>query len=87
MDEPNRGKRVQKIMKSPHYQALQVKFAYSVTCHKSQGGQWPVVFIDQGYLTDEMVNLEYQRWLYTALTRATERVYLVNFNEQFIGIG
>jgi exodeoxyribonuclease-5 len=85
MDEPNRGKRVQKIMKSPHYQALQVKFAYSVTCHKSQGGQWPVVFIDQGYLTDEMVNLEYQRWLYTALTRATERVYLVNFNEQFIG--
>lgn len=69
------------IMKDPFYNALQVKFAYAITTHKSQGGQWEAVFIDQGYLTSEMINLEYLRWLYTAITRATKVVYLVNFNE------
>ena len=71
------------LKKNPHFNALQVKFGYAVTCHKSQGGQWKAVFVDQGYLTEEMLNTEYARWLYTAITRATERLYLVNFNDQF----
>ncbi len=69
--------------KDEWFQALQIKFAYAVTCHKAQGGQWKYVFIDQGYLTEEMIDTGYLRWLYTALTRATEKVYLVNFNERF----
>jgi len=73
----------EKVFKDPHYNALQVKFAWSVTCHKAQGGQWPIVFIDQGYITEEMLNAEYLRWLYTAITRATEKVYFVNFDEKF----
>lgn len=81
--EPNRKKRNELIRKNPYYQALQVKFANAVTCHKSQGGQWDVVFVEQGYLTEEMINLEYLRWLYTALTRAKKELYLVNFNESF----
>lgn len=67
----------------PWLQALQVKFAYAYTCHKSQGGQWEVVFIDQGYLTKDKINIDYLRWLYTAVTRATQKVYLVNFHEDF----
>lgn len=81
--EPNRKKRNELIRKNPYYQALQVKFAYAITCHKSQGGQWDAVFLEQGYLTDEMINLEYLRWLYTAITRAKKELYLVNFNEHF----
>ncbi len=73
------------LRNNEYFNALQVKFAYAVTCHKSQGGQWQDVFIDQGYLTDEMVDREYLRWLYTALTRATRKVYLVNFRDQFFG--
>ncbi|MFZ5553857.1 MAG: ATP-dependent DNA helicase [Bacteroidota bacterium] len=73
----------EKVFKDPHYNALQVKFAWSVTCHKAQGGQWPVVFVDQGYLTEDMINAEFLRWLYTAVTRATEKLYLVNFDEKF----
>ncbi len=83
MDIPERRKRLGKISKNPWYNALQVKFAYAMTCHKTQGGQWPAVFIDQGYLTDEMINKEYQRWLYTALTRSTDKAFLVNFREEF----
>ncbi|MFN8115396.1 MAG: AAA family ATPase [Bacteroidia bacterium] len=82
-DEPIKGKRMMYLKKSPYFNALQVKFNYAVTCHKAQGGQWPVVFIDQGYLTKEMINTEYLRWLYTAFTRATERVYLMNFSDDF----
>lgn len=67
----------------PWLQALQVKFAYAYTCHKSQGGQWEIVFIDQGYLTKDKINIDYLRWLYTAVTRATQKVYLVNFHEDF----
>ena len=63
---------------------MQVKFSYAVTCHKSQGGQWKAVFVDQGYLTDELVNKEFIRWLYTAITRASEQLFLVNFNKDFI---
>ena len=64
----------------PCTQALQVKFAYAVTAHKSQGGQWPAIVVDQGYLTEEMVDLEWLRWLYTALTRAQEEAHLLNFH-------
>jgi|SRR5688572_4242966 len=71
------------VVKDPWFQALQIKFAYAVTCHKAQGGQWKNVFVDQGYLTDEMVDTGYLRWLYTAITRARQKVYLVNFHEKF----
>lgn len=73
------------VMKDPYYNALQVKFAYAVTCHKAQGGQWPVVFVEQGYLTDDMMDLSFQRWLYTAFTRAQQKLYLVNFHASFFG--
>ena len=81
--ERNKRKRYDLIMKNPYFNALQVKYAYAVTCHKSQGGQWASVFIDQGYITEEMMTSDYYRWLYTALTRATERVYLVNFSDEY----
>ena len=71
------------LKKDPYLNALQVKFAYALTCHKSQGGQWEAVFVDQGYLTEEMVDREYIRWLYTAITRATKELYLINFNKNF----
>ena len=73
------------IRKDPYYNALQVKFAYAITCHKAQGGQWPVVFVDQGYLTEEMMDKSYYRWLYTAFTRASEKLYLLNFDDRFFG--
>jgi len=81
--ERNKRKRYDLIMKNPYFNALQVKYAYAITCHKSQGGQWACVFIDQGYITEEMMTSDYYRWLYTALTRATERVYLVNFSDDY----
>ncbi len=71
------------VKKDPYYNALQVKFGYAVTCHKSQGGQWDYAFVVQGYLTDEMVDIEYLRWLYTAITRASKKLYFVNFSEKF----
>ncbi|MFT6996303.1 MAG: exodeoxyribonuclease-5 [Cryomorphaceae bacterium] len=74
--------RMEALKKDPFYNALQVKFAYAVTCHKSQGGQWPAVFVDQGYLTEEMLDTEYLRWLYTAITRASEKLYMLNFSDQ-----
>lgn len=82
-DIPVAAERQRQVRNNPHYNALQVKFAYSLTCHKTQGGQWPTVFIDQGYLTDDMVDRDYLRWLYTAFTRATRRVYLLNFQSKF----
>lgn len=82
-DIPQKRLRIQKIREDKYYNALQVKFAWALTCHKSQGGQWKAVFIEQGYLKDDMIDREYMRWLYTAITRATEKVYLVNFNESF----
>lgn len=75
--------RQEAIKKDPYYNALQIKFAYAITCHKAQGGQWPLVFIDQGYMTDEMLNTEFLRWLYTGITRATKELFLVNFIEKF----
>ncbi|CAG0978186.1 ATP-dependent RecD-like DNA helicase [Flavobacteriales bacterium] len=82
-DIPEKKKKRGEIRKNPYYNALQVKFAYAITCHKSQGGQWKVVFVDQGYLAEDRVDKEYYRWLYTALTRASEKVYLVGFNDSF----
>ncbi|MFT5780323.1 MAG: exodeoxyribonuclease-5 [Crocinitomicaceae bacterium] len=76
-------KRYEAIMADPYFNALQVKYAYAVTCHKSQGGQWSHVFIDQGYINDDMMGPDYYRWLYTALTRGTEKVFLVNFADAF----
>lgn len=73
----------EKIKKDPYYNALQIKFAYAITCHKAQGGQWKHVYIDHGFFTDEMVDKEFVRWLYTAFTRATEKVFLVNFRKEF----
>ena len=67
------------VMKSPYYNALQVRFAYAVTCHKAQGGQWKRVFIDPGKVSDEQLGEDFYRWFYTALTRAQEKVYLINF--------
>lgn len=78
------SERAKKIAEDPYLNALQVKFGYAITCHKAQGGQWPAVFVDQGYLTAEMLGTDYVRWLYTAITRASEKLFLVNFNEQFI---
>ncbi len=82
-DIGSRKKQIENVKNNPYFNALQVKFAYALTCHKSQGGQWESVFIDQGFLSKEMINREYIRWLYTAFTRATKKLYLVNFNEMF----
>lgn len=82
-DIADRRMRLKKVKEDPFFNALQVKFAYAITCHKSQGGQWGCVFVEQGYLTDEMLTNEYLRWLYTAVSRAKEKLYLVNFNKEF----
>ena len=78
---PNKKEKMKKLRENPHFNALQIKYAYAVTCHKAQGGQWKNIFIDQGYVTPEMQDEDYYRWLYTALTRATQTVYLVNWPE------
>jgi exodeoxyribonuclease-5 len=83
-DTVNKRQLAGKISLDPYFNALQVKFAYAVTCHKSQGGQWKAVFLDQGYFTDEMLSIEYLRWLYTAFTRSSDRLYLVNLAAQFV---
>jgi exodeoxyribonuclease-5 len=80
----SRDEQKKALRNDPYFNALQIKFAYAVTCHKAQGGQWPVVFVDQGYLTDEMMDTEYFRWLYTAITRATDKLYLLNFSENLV---
>jgi len=80
---PQRRKRNDAIQKDPYFNALHIKFAYAMTCHKTQGGQWPEVIIDQGYVNDKILNIEYLRWLYTAITRSTDKLYLVNFNPDF----
>lgn len=75
--------RIKAMRTDPYLNALQIKFAYAVTCHKAQGGQWKCVFVDQGYITDELLDRNYLRWLYTAVTRATQQVCFVNFNPAF----
>ncbi|MCL2042492.1 MAG: AAA family ATPase [Bacteroidales bacterium] len=81
----SRRARMDVIRKNPYFNALQIKFSYALTCHKTQGGQWKCVFVEQGWLTPEHINKEFLRWIYTAITRATEQVYLVNFSDYLIG--
>lgn len=75
-----------KIKEDEFFNALQIKFAYAITCHKSQGGQWENIFVDMGYFTNQMLDKAYLRWLYTAITRATKKLYLINFNDNFFEI-
>ena len=72
-----------KIKEDKYLNALQVKFSYAITCHKSQGGQWENVFVDLGYFKNEMLDLGYLRWLYTAITRASKKLFLINFKNYF----
>ena len=78
-DIRTKPERFKKLREDPYYNALQIKYAYAVTCHKAQGGQWAHVYVDQGYMTDEMLTPDYIHWLYTAFTRATEKLFLVNW--------
>lgn len=78
-DIPLKADRMKKVCEDEYYNALQVKFGYAITCHKAQGGQWAHIYLDQGYMTDEMLTPDYIHWLYTAFTRATEHLYLVNW--------
>lgn len=80
-DIPSRKEKMKKLRENEHFNALQIKYAYAVTCHKAQGGQWKNIFIDQGFVPEDGRDVEYYRWLYTALTRATQTVYLVNWPE------
>ena len=80
-DIPHKADRIKKVKMDRYYNAVQVKFAYAATCHKAQGGQWAHVYIDQGYMTDDMLTADYLHWLYTAFTRSTEQLYLVNWPE------
>ena len=82
-DVKGKKARYQKVKDNPYFNALQIKFSYAVTCHKAQGGQWRTVFVDHGYLTEDMINKEFLRWLYTAFTRATDKLYLINFHKSF----
>ena len=78
---PTRKEKMKKLRENPHFNALQIKYAYAVTCHKAQGGQWKNIFIDQGFVPDDGRDEDYYRWLYTAVTRATQTVFLVNWPE------
>ena len=78
-DIPTKPERIKKMKSDRYYNALQIKFAYAVTCHKAQGGQWAHVYLDQGYMTDDMLTPDYIHWLYTAFTRTTEKLFLVNW--------
>jgi len=79
----SRRKLIDKVKENEYFNALQMKFAYAVTCHKAQGGQWDAVFVDQGWLTETMMDDNFWRWLYTAVTRARKKLYLLNFNKVF----
>ena len=86
-DIPQKAERIKKMKTDRYYNALQVKFAYAVTCHKAQGGQWAHVYLDQGYMIDDMLTPDYIHWLYTAFTRATEQLYLVNWPKLQVDMG
>lgn len=78
-DIPLKADRLKRLKQDPYYNALQIKFAYAITCHKAQGGQWAHIYLDQGYMTEEMLSPDYIHWLYTAFTRASEKLFLVNW--------
>lgn len=82
-DTPSKRARIEKVKNNPYFNSLQIKFAYALTCHKTQGGQWENVFIDLGYLNKEHIDISFYRWIYTAFTRATKRLYLISFPESF----
>ncbi len=81
----SKKKRFEAMREDPYFNALQVKYAYAFTCHKSQGGQWDTVIVDPGYFTEDMLGVDYLRWLYTAFTRAAKQLYLINFKKEFYG--
>lgn len=81
-DEKQQYKKLQKVKENEYFNALQVKFSYAITCHKSQGGQWKTVFVEQPYLPDG-IDADYVRWLYTAITRAEEKLYLIGFKDEY----
>ena len=81
-DVPRKADRMKQLRKDEYFNAMQIKFGYAVTCHKAQGGQWAHIYLDQGYMTDEMLTPDYIHWLYTAFTRATEHLYLVNWSQK-----
>ena len=85
MEIGDKRERMRKMKTDPYYNALQVKYAYAITCHKAQGGQWKNVFLDQGFMKEEFLTPDYFRWLYTAFTRATDKLYLVNFPKEQVG--
>lgn len=82
-DIPTKPEKMRKLKADPYYNAVQVKFAYAVTCHKAQGGEWSNVFLDLGYISEEYLGVNFYRWLYTAITRASSKLYLVNLPEEF----
>ena len=82
-DIRNKRERWKKVKENPYFNALQVKFAYAITCHKAQGGQWKAVYVDHGFVNEDILDIEFYRWLYTAFTRPTEKLFLVNFNKGF----
>ena len=82
-DIPSKAKRYKEVRENPYFNAMQVKFAYAVTCHKAQGGQWKCVFVDRMLFGDEPMSRDLLRWLYTAITRATEKLYFINFDDRF----
>lgn len=81
-DMPRKADRMKQLREDAYFNAMQIKFGYAVTCHKAQGGQWAHIYLDQGYMTDEMLTPDYIHWLYTAFTRATEHLYLVNWTQK-----
>ena len=82
-DIPSKREKMKKLKSDPYFNALQVKYAYALTCHKAQGGQWKNVFIDMGYIRSDYLGLDFYRWLYTAFTRATERLFLINPGDEY----
>lgn len=83
-DIATKAERMRRMKTDPYYNAVQVKFAYAVTCHKAQGGEWTNVFLDMGYIAEEHLGVNFYRWLYTAITRASSKLYLVNLPDEFI---
>ncbi|MFV0328907.1 MAG: ATP-dependent RecD-like DNA helicase [Dysgonomonas sp.] len=83
-DIPNKPAKMKKLKIDPYFNAVQVKFAYAVTCHKAQGGEWDTVFLDLGYISEEHLGIGFYRWLYTAITRAGKKLYLVNLPDEFV---
>lgn len=83
-DVSMKREKMRKLKADPYFNALQVKYGYAVTCHKAQGGEWKNVFLDMGYIAEEHLGENFYRWLYTAFTRATERLYLVNLPDEFV---